>query len=171
MEIDDRDRMLRRGAVVVDLGAAPGGWTQVAVSRVGPKGRVVAVDLLAMEPVEGARCIRGDCTDEAVMEQVLQALGGDLADVVISDMAPNISGNWSVDQPRAMALAETVLDLAGRLLKPGGTVVVKLFQGEGFEDLVRGARGRFRSVRMRKPAASRSESREMYLVAANRGLV
>lgn len=167
MEIDEREHLLRRGTVVLDLGAAPGGWSQVAVQKVGPAGRVVAVDVLSMEPVEGAEFIQGDFLEEAVQEQILAALGPGKADLVISDMAPNISGNWSVDQPRAMTLVEAVFEGAGRFLKPGGTVLAKVFQGEGFEALVAGARGRFGTVRIRKPASSRAESREMYLVAGN----
>ncbi|MCC7329302.1 MAG: RlmE family RNA methyltransferase [Gammaproteobacteria bacterium] len=167
MEIDDRERLLQRGAVVLDLGAAPGGWSQVAVQRVGTAGRVVAVDLLPMEPLAGVEFIRGDFTEPGVQDRILAALGGQQADLVISDMAPNISGNRSVDQPRAMELVEAVLAEGLRFLKPGGTVLAKVFQGEGFEALVAGARQRFGVVRIRKPASSRAESREMYLVAGN----
>lgn len=170
MEIDDKERLLRRGALVVDLGAAPGGWSQVAMQRVGEGGRVVAVDLLEMEPLAGVDYIRGDFTDEAILEQVEQALGGRKADVVLSDMAPNISGNWSVDQPRSMALCELVLESTDRLLRPGGSLAVKVFQGEGFDALVKAARARFGVVRLRKPPASRAESREIYLVAGNYSL-
>lgn len=171
IEIDDRDRLLRRGVTVLDLGAAPGGWSQVAAERVGPAGRVIAVDLLEIEPIEGVVRIRGDFSDESTLESIAGALGPAGADVVLSDVAPNISGNWSVDQPRSMALANDVLGACGRLLRPGGSLVVKVFQGEGFEDLVREARAVFDAVRIRKPAASRAESREMYLVAGNRRLV
>jgi len=167
MEIDDRERLLQRGAVVLDLGAAPGGWSQVAVQRVGTAGRVVAVDLLPMEPLAGVEFIRGDFTEPGVQDRILAALGVQQADLVISDMAPNISGNRSVDQPRAMELVEAVLAEGLRFLKPGGTVLAKVFQGEGFEALVAGARQRFGVVRIRKPASSRAESREMYLVAGN----
>jgi 23S rRNA (uridine2552-2'-O)-methyltransferase len=170
MEIDDRDRLLRRGALVLDLGAAPGGWSQVAAERVGPAGRVIAVDLLEMEPMDGVHYIQGDFTDEGVQDSIIAALGGQQADLVISDMAPNISGNWSVDQPRAMYLAELVLAEAARLLRPGGSLVTKLFQGEGFDALMAEARRHFRTVRIRKPASSRSESREIYLVAGNYSL-
>jgi 23S rRNA (uridine2552-2'-O)-methyltransferase len=170
MEIDDKERLLRRGAVVVDLGAAPGGWSQVAAQRVGDGGRVIAVDLLDMEPLPGVEYIQGDFTDESVLNRVEVLLGGRKADLVLSDMAPNISGNWSVDQPRAMHLAELVLESAGRLLRTGGGLVVKVFQGEGFEALNRAARERFATVRLRKPPASRSESREIYLVAGNYSL-
>lgn len=170
MEIDDKERLLRRGAVVVDLGAAPGGWSQVAAQRIGAAGRIVAVDLLDMEPLAGVDYIQGDFSDEATIERIEASLGGRKADLVLSDMAPNISGNWSVDQPRAMALAERVLESAGRLLRPGGALVVKVFQGEGFDALVKTARARFGAVRMRKPPASRAESREIYLVAGNYSL-
>jgi 23S rRNA (uridine2552-2'-O)-methyltransferase len=167
MEIDERDRLLRRGAVVLDLGAAPGGWCQVATGKVGPAGLVIAVDMLQMEPIAGVHYIQGDFSDERTAERIDEALGGRKADLVLSDMAPNISGNWSVDQPRSMQLAELALDGALRVLKPGGGLVIKVFQGEGFEELTRAVRAHFGSVRIRKPTASRSESREMYLVAGN----
>jgi 23S rRNA (uridine2552-2'-O)-methyltransferase len=170
LELDEKDRLLRRGAVVVDLGAAPGGWSQVAADKVGPGGRVIAVDLLEMEPLANVLQIRGDFTDESTLAGIAQALGDARADLVLSDMAPNISGNWSVDQPRAMHLAELVLDAAGQLLRPGGALVVKVFQGEGFDALTRAAKASFGTVRIRKPPASRAESREMYLVAGNYGL-
>lgn len=171
MELDRRDRLLRRGAIVLDLGAAPGGWSQVAAGAVGPSGRVVAVDLLEMEPPAGVQYIQGDFTDEITFSAIEAAVGGRAADLVLSDMSPNISGNRSVDQPRAMFLAEMALDMARRVLKPGGAFVVKVFQGEGFEAFLRAVRSDFGSVRTRKPAASRSESREMYLVAGNYRLV
>jgi 23S rRNA (uridine2552-2'-O)-methyltransferase len=167
MEIDGKEHLLRRGAVVVDLGAAPGGWSQLAVERVGKEGRVVAVDLLEMDPLDGVVQIRGDFMDDGTIARLNGALGGSGADLVLCDMAPNISGNRSVDQPRAMELAEAVLDAAGQLLKPGGSLVMKLFQGEGFEQLLKRVRAEFGVVRIRKPPASRAESREMYLVAGN----
>jgi 23S rRNA (uridine2552-2'-O)-methyltransferase len=170
-EIDRKDRLLRRGSTVLDLGAAPGGWSQVAAAAVGPAGRVFALDLLPMEPLAGVRFIQGDFTDEVVIASLKAELAGTPLDLVLSDMAPNISGNWSVDQPRAMQLAEAARDLATELLRPGGAFVAKVFQGDGFEALVRDCRGRFDAVRIRKPAASRSESREMYLVAAGYRLV
>jgi 23S rRNA (uridine2552-2'-O)-methyltransferase len=171
IELDERDRLLRRGALVVDLGAAPGGWSQVAAARLRDGGRVIAVDILEMEPVAGVDYIQGDFTDEETIGRIEAALSGSKADLVLSDMSPNISGNRSIDQPRSMYLAEAVLDAAGRILKPGGTLVIKVFQGEGFEALMRQARERFASVRILKPTASRSESREMYLVAGNYRLV
>lgn len=170
MEIDQREHLLRRGALVIDLGAAPGGWSQVAARRVGAAGRVIAVDLLAMEPIEGVQCIQGDFTDETVIMEIERMLGGGLADLVLSDMAPNISGNWSVDQPRSVELAQSVLGATARLLKPGGSALLKLFQGEGQEQLLRDFRTCFGAVRLRKPDASRAESREIYLMAGNHHL-
>lgn len=164
-ELDRRDRLLRRGATVVDLGAAPGGWSQYAAQRVGPAGRVVALDLLAMEPLQGVEFIRGDFTTDAVLQQLLDTLDSAGADLVMSDMAPNISGMRAVDQPRSMYLAELAFDLATQVLKSGGSLVTKVFMGEGFEELVRASRGRFANVNVRKPAASRAESREIYIVA------
>ena len=170
-EIDQKERLLRRVALVVDLGAAPGGWSQVAADAVGESGTVVAVDLLPMEAVAGVHFIQGDFCDEVVMQQLQASLAGDRADLVLSDMAPNISGNWSVDQPRSIHLAEVALAAAGQLLKPGGAFIAKVFQGEGFEELVRDCRGQFGTVRIRKPSASRAESREMYVVAIGFRLV
>ncbi|GMW05577.1 MAG: RlmE family RNA methyltransferase [Gammaproteobacteria bacterium] len=166
-QIDEREHLLQRGATVLDLGAAPGGWSQYAAGKVGRGGRVVAVDLLPIEAIDGVHRIRGDFTDEKVLEQIIDALGAGKADLVLCDMAPNISGNSSVDQPRSIRLAEAVLQAAQRLLKPGGTMLIKLFQGEGVEELLQEVRVQFASVRRRKPAASRSESREIYLVAGN----
>lgn len=167
LEIDEREHLVRKNAVVVDLGAAPGGWSQLVAEKVGTGGCVIAVDLLEMEPIAGVHCIQGDFTDEAVLREIAQALGERKADLVLSDTAPNISGNRSVDQPRAMHLAECALDLARQVLQPGGALIIKVFQGEGFEALANSARSHFTVVRIRKPAASRAESREMYLVAGN----
>jgi 23S rRNA (uridine2552-2'-O)-methyltransferase len=165
LELDDRDRFLRPGSRVVDLGAAPGGWSQVAAARVGPKGRVIALDLLPMEPIPGVTFLQGDFRTEGVLEVLRTEVGPRVVDVVISDLAPNVSGVAVVDQPRAMHLAELALDFAGECLVEGGTLVTKLFQGTGFDELVAAARGRFRRVAVRKPKASRPESREVYLVA------
>jgi 23S rRNA (uridine2552-2'-O)-methyltransferase len=165
LELDDRDRFLRPGSRVVDLGAAPGGWSQVAAARVGPKGRVIALDLLPMEPIPGVTFLQGDFRTEGVLEVLRTEVGPRVVDVVISDLAPNVSGVAVVDQPRAMHLAELALDFAGECLVEGGTLVIKLFQGTGFDELVAAARGRFRRVAVRKPKASRPESREVYLVA------
>ena len=167
IEIQQKEKLLRRGAVVVDLGAAPGGWSQIAAHQVGPAGRVIAVDILDMEPISGVEQIHGDFSSEETLKEVTSCLGDRPVDLVMSDMAPNISGNWSVDQPRSMALAELALEFACRVLRPGGNLLIKLFQGEGLDQLVAAARTRFATVRLRKPAASRAESREIYVVARN----
>jgi len=164
-EIQKRDKLIRSGSVIVDLGAAPGSWSQYAAARLGDKGRVIAVDLLPMEALSGVQYIQGDFSDENILQEILEQLGETKADLVLSDMAPNISGNRSVDQPRAMYLAELALELAVSVLKKDGAFVCKLFHGEGFDDFVRDARQRFQQVRVRKPAASRPASRETYLVA------
>lgn len=164
LELDDRYRILRAGQQVVDLGAAPGGWSQVAAERVGPRGGVWACDLLPMEPIAGVRVIQGDFTEMAVLDALRNAIGEVVIDVVISDMAPNISGIRSVDQPRAMYLVELALEFAAEFLKPGGVWVVKVFQGEGSDALLKEARRRFGRVRVCKPAASRVESREVYWI-------
>jgi 23S rRNA (uridine2552-2'-O)-methyltransferase len=168
MEIDDRDRILAPGAVVVDLGAAPGGWTQVAIERAGPKGRVVAIDLLEMEPVQGAAFIRGDFSRAGGLAEVEAALAGAKVDAVLSDMAPNISGIAISDQARSMALAEIARDFALSHLKPTGAFLVKVFQGAGYDEFFRSLRAGFGKVAVRKPGASRGESAELYLLA--RGL-
>jgi len=165
IELDERDRFLRPGCRVVDLGAAPGGWSQVAAARVGPKGRVIALDLLPMEPIPGVTFLQGDFRTDAALEALRAEVGARAIDVVISDLAPNVSGVAVVDQPRAMHLAELALELAGDCLVEGGTLVTKLFQGTGFDEFVETARGCFRRVVVRKPKASRPESREVYLVA------
>jgi len=164
-EIIDRDRLIRRGDTVVDLGATPGGWSQVAAELVGDGGRVVASDILPMDSLAGVEFVAGDFTEESVLEAVLAALGGAGADLVMSDMAPNMSGIRDVDQPRAMYLAELALDFARKTLKPGGKFLCKLFQGEGFDAYIRELRGAFASVVTRKPEASRGRSREVYVVA------
>lgn len=165
LEIDARDHLLRPGAVVVDLGAAPGGWSQVAVEKVGPKGRVIAVDILEMPPLPGVEFIHGDFTDDSVLQALEERLGDTRPDLVISDMAPNISGIGTADQARSQHLAGLAMAFALRWLKPGGAFLVKLFHGSGFEDFVREARRGFRQVALRKPGASRSRSREVYLLA------
>jgi 23S rRNA (uridine2552-2'-O)-methyltransferase len=165
LELDDRDRFLRPGSRVVDLGAAPGGWSQVAAARVGAKGRVIALDVLPMEPIPGVTFLQGDFGTDAVLEALRAEVGVRAIDVVISDLAPNVSGVAVVDQPRAMNLAELALDFAGECLVEGGTLVTKLFQGTGFDELVAAVRRRFKRVAVRKPKASRPESREVYLVA------
>lgn len=164
--LDERDALFRPGMTVVDLGAAPGGWTQVAVERVGPRGRIIALDLLEMEPVAGAAFILGDFREDGVLHELESALAGASVDLVMSDMAPNISGQDAVDQPRAMHLADLALDFARRWLNPEGVFVVKLFQGEGFDEFLAELRSTFRRVVVRKPPASRDRSREMYALAS-----
>ncbi len=163
--IDDRDRILAPGAVVVDLGAAPGGWTQVAAKRVGPRGRVIAIDLLEMEPVAGATFLQGDFASPSGLAAVEAALAGAKADAVLSDMAPNLSGIAITDQARSMALAELARDFALAHLKPGGSFLVKVFQGAGYDEFMRSLRWAFARVVVRKPEASRGESAELYLLA------
>lgn len=165
IELDDRARLLKPGMVVVDLGAAPGGWSQVARDRVAPHGRVLATDILAMDEMTGVEFVQGDFREEAVLQTLLERLGGRVADLVISDLAPNISGVAAVDQPRAMILAELALVMTEQVLKSGGTLVLKLFQGEGSDAFLRDLRRRFGKVSVRKPKASRPRSREVYVVA------
>jgi 23S rRNA (uridine2552-2'-O)-methyltransferase len=167
LEIDQKDRLLRPGMTVIDLGAAPGGWAQVAADKVGSDGRVVALDILPMDPIPGVEIIEGDFREEEVLRNLLDLLGGRPVDLVMSDMAPNISGEKSIDQPRAMYLVELTLDLAREVLAPGGTMVVKVFQGEGFDQYLKALRTDFGKVTVRKPKASRPRSREVYLVARN----
>lgn len=167
MEMQDRDRILRPGQVVVDLGAAPGGWSQYAAGVIGDQGRLFALDILPMDSFAGVDFIQGDFTEQAVFEQLLERLDGRTVDVVLSDMAPNMSGQDSVDQPRAMYLAELAADFATRVLGPQGVYLVKLFQGAGFDAYLRELRSQFASVTMRKPDASRSRSREVYALARN----
>ena len=165
LEIDARDHLLKPGAVVVDLGAAPGGWSQVAAQRVGPAGRVIAVDLLEMAPVPGVEFLLGDFADPALVARLEASLGESRADLVLSDMAPNISGIGAADQARHLHLAELAMAFALEILNPEGVFLVKLFQGSGFEGFVREARGHFHQVCLRKPGASRPRSREVYLLA------
>lgn len=165
LEIDRRDRLLRPGMVVVDLGAAPGGWSQVAAQRVGPKGLVVALDVLPMDPIPGVSFIQADFHDQAAVDALLHVLGGRLVDLVICDMAPNISGMEDIDQPRSIYLAELALDFARKVLHPGGDILVKVFQGTGTEAFTKELRAHFSKITVRKPQASRARSREIYLVA------
>lgn len=165
LEIQEKDRILAPGVRVVDLGSAPGGWSQVVAEIVGTRGNVVALDILPMEPLRDVTFIRGDFREDEPLFRLREVLGGEPVDVVLSDMAPNVSGNASVDQPRMMYLCELALDFARQVLKPGGSLVVKVFQGEGFEGFHREARGSFKRVASRKPKSSRSRSRELYLVA------
>lgn len=165
--LDDRFGLLRPGARVVDLGAAPGGWTQVAVQRVGPRGKVVGIDLLPIDPVPGAQLIQGDFLDEAMPASLLALLGGP-ADLVLSDMAPNTTGHTATDHLRIMALAELAAEFALRSLAPGGAFVCKVLQGGAERDLLTQLKSGFAQVRHAKPAASRKDSAESYLVATGR---
>ncbi len=165
LEIDEKDRLLAPGAVVVDLGAAPGGWTQVAARKAGDRGRVVAIDLLDMPPVPGALFLQADFASDEGLARVEDALAGARADLVLSDMAPNLSGIAITDQARSMALAELARDFALAHLKPGGALLVKVFQGAGYEEFHRSLKAGFAKVAVRKPDASRDESAELYLLA------
>jgi 23S rRNA (uridine2552-2'-O)-methyltransferase len=165
LEIQEKDRVIRPGMTVLDLGSAPGGWSQVAVALVGHSGRVVASDILPMDSLAGVEFIEGDFTSDDVFGQILDIIGDSRVDLVLSDIAPNMSGVNAVDQPRSIYLVELALDMARRVLAPGGTFVAKVFQGEGFDELFRAARESFEKVLTRKPRASRPRSREVYLVA------
>ena len=164
LELQEKDKLISPGMTVVDLGSAPGGWSQVAARLVGDKGRVVASDILPMDSVAGVSFICGDFTEDAVYQSILKAMNGELADLVISDMAPNMSGMSAVDQPAAMYLVELALELGTQVLKPGGNFAVKVFQGEGFEAYIKAMRGSFQKVITRKPDSSRARSREVYLL-------
>jgi 23S rRNA (uridine2552-2'-O)-methyltransferase len=165
LEIQERDGLIQPGQVIVDLGSAPGGWSQVAVNLVGRKGRVLATDLLEMDPVQGVDFVQGDFTEQAVVDELINLLDDRKVDLVISDIAPNISGMSAVDQPRSMYLCELALDFARQQLRSGGSLVVKVFHGAGFDDFIRDARTSFNRVVTRKPRASRPKSREVYMVA------
>ena len=164
MEIDDRDRLIRPGETVVDLGAAPGGWSQVVANRLGGRGRIIALDLLEMSPIHGVDFIQGDFREDVVLHQLEELLSGGRVGLVLSDMAPNISGIPISDQARVMHLAELGVDFSKQWLKPEGSFLVKVFQGHGYEDLVRLMRETFRTVATRKPEASRDRSSEVYLL-------
>jgi len=165
LELQQRDKLIRPGMTVLDLGSAPGGWSQVAAELVGHHGRVVASDILPMDSLAGVDFVQGDFTEEAVFDQILALLEGNSVDVVVSDMAPNMSGMAAVDLPRAMYLVELALDMARTVLPAGGSFVAKVFHGEGFDALVNDTRPLFGRVVTRKPAASRARSREVYIVA------
>lgn len=170
-EIDRRAKLLKPAAVCLDLGAAPGAWSQYAARRVGAGGRVVATDILAMAELPGVEFVQGDFREAEVLDRVLGLLPGRQVDVLLSDMAPNLSGVDAIDQPRSMYLAELALEMATRILKPGGHALIKVFQGSGFDELLQAARGRFGRVRVLKPQASRTRSPEMYLLAMQFRLV
>ena len=165
MQIQERERLLRPGIRLVDLGAAPGGWSQYAARIVGGKSRIVATDILPMDAIPGVIFVQGDFRESSVLTQVLQCVGADKVDLVMSDMAPNMSGIDAVDQPRSMHLAELALEFADQVLAPGGDLLVKLFQGAGFEQIIRDARRRYGRVMTKKPKASRTRSPEIYLLA------
>jgi 23S rRNA (uridine2552-2'-O)-methyltransferase len=166
-QIDKKERLLRPDMVCVDLGSAPGSWSQYVTKALKGRARIVAIDILAMDSLPDVEFIQGDFQDEAVFAGLLEVIGDGGVDLVMSDMAPNISGTRAVDQPRSMYLVELALDMARRVLKPGGNFVCKVFQGEGFDALLADARRSFERVRVMKPKASRAGSREVYLVARN----
>ena len=165
VELNEKDRLIRPGMRIMDLGSAPGGWSQVAGRLVGAKGRVLATDILPMEPIRNVDFIQGDFTDEAVVTQLLEWLGGGKFDLIVSDIAPNITGIDSADQASSMHFLELALDTVRQTLKPGATFVAKMFQGSGSDEYLRELRKSFEKVLIRKPAASRAESREVYIVA------
>jgi len=165
LELQDKYQLIRPGMVVVDLGAAPGGWCQAAKPLLGPKGRIIGLDILEMEPLEGVEFIQGDFTEDEPLHELEQLLDGQKVDLVLSDMAPNMSGMAAIDQAKAMYLAELALEFVKAHLKPGGDFVVKLFQGTDFDGYVREVRSVFEKVQVRKPKASRPRSREVYLLA------
>ena len=169
-EIDRKVKLLKPGMVCVDLGASPGGWCQYVTETLDGRVRIVAVDLLPMDTLSGVEFVQGDFTEEGTLQELRRIIGDDGVDLVMSDMAPNISGNRSVDQPRSMYLAELALDMCDQVLAKGGAFVCKLFQGEGIDAFIAEARKQFGHVKVMKPEASRPGSREVYLVARNYGL-
>jgi len=170
MELNDKYHLLRKGMCVVDLGSAPGSWTQVVQRELVDTGRIIALDVLPMDPLENVTFIQGDFTEDEPLALLEEALNGHHADLVLSDMAPNMSGMGAVDQPRAMYLAELALAFAEKWLEPGGNFVVKVFHGEGFDGFVKEVRSMFEKVQVRKPAASRPRSREVYILGHRRKL-
>jgi len=167
IELDEREKLLKANTSVVELGAAPGGWTQYIAQRIGSDGRIIASDILSMDSFANVDFVCGDFTEQSVMDQITNLLSGSSVDLVLSDMAPNLSGVAVSDQARAMYLAELALDAAKQLLVPNGIFLTKLFQGEGFDAFIRELRQNFEKVHIRKPAASRDRSREVYAVARN----
>ena len=165
LEVQEKYKLIRPGMTVVDLGAAPGGWSQVTSRLIGGQGRLIASDILEMDSIPDVTFVQGDFTQDEVLAQILDAVGNSQVDLVISDMAPNMSGTPEVDMPKAMFLCELALDLAARILKPGGNFVIKVFQGEGFDAYVKDARQKFDKVQMIKPDSSRGSSREQYMLA------
>ena len=170
LELDERYHFLKPGMTVLDLGAAPGSWSEVAVKKVGREGKMIASDILPMDEIDGVIFIKGDFHEETVLNKIMTTLGGQKTDLVLSDMAPNMSGVDAIDLPRAMYLAELALDLATRTLRNNGSLLVKLFHGDGFDDYVRSLKKDFSSVIVRKPKASRPRSREVYALASGYNL-
>ena len=170
-EIDRREQLIKPGALCLDLGAAPGAWSQYARRRVGRAGRVIASDLLPMEPIAGVEFVQGDFREQQVLDALLACIGERKVDVLLSDMAPNLAGLDAIDQPRALHLLELALEMAYRTLKPGGNALIKVFQGSGFPEAVQATRPRFAKVKLCKPEASRSRSSELYLLAKHLLLV
>jgi 23S rRNA (uridine2552-2'-O)-methyltransferase len=168
LEIQQKDKLLKPGMIVVDLGSAPGGWSQIAVGLVKPAGKVIASDILEMEEVPDVDFIQGDFTEEVCFQQILTAVGGKPVDLVISDMAPNLSGMNDIDQPRSMHLIDLAVDFAEQTLRPGGSLLMKVFQGEGFNELLVTLKASYATVLTRKPEASRARSRELYLLARDK---
>ena len=166
-QIDQKERLLRPDMVCIDLGSAPGSWSQYVTEKLKGRARIIALDLLPMDALPSVEFIQGDFREDEILGALNTTLGEDKADLVMSDLAPNLSGNKAVDQPRSMYLVELAMDLAARVLRPGGDFVCKLFQGEGSEELIASARQHFQRVRVMKPKASRPGSREVYLVARN----
>jgi 23S rRNA (uridine2552-2'-O)-methyltransferase len=164
LEIQQKDHLIKPGMNIVDLGAAPGGWCQIAAECLKNKGLIFALDILPMDPMAGVDFIQGDFREDAVLNQLLEKVGGNAIDLVLSDMAPNTSGVKAVDIPRALYLAEIALDFAKQVLKPNGNFLVKVFQGEGFDDYLKTLRAVFKTVKIRKPQSSRDRSREVYLL-------
>lgn len=165
LEINEKEKILRPGMLVVDLGAAPGSWSVYAAEQVGRKGEIIALDILPMDEIDGVSFIQGDFTKDEVFESLLQMIDGRPVDLVLSDMAPNLSGVKSIDQPKSMYLVELALDIAQKILCPGGNFLTKAFQGSGIEELVSDARQHFKQIKHLKPDASRSRSREVYILA------
>ncbi|GAA0206332.1 23S rRNA (uridine(2552)-2'-O)-methyltransferase RlmE [Kangiella japonica] len=164
-ELDLKYRLIKPGCTIVDLGAAPGGWSQYAAYKVGSKGKIFALDILPMDPLPDVSFIQGDFREESVLNELMALIGEEKATLVLSDMAPNMSGMDAIDQPKAMYLAELALELARDVLAQGGSYVVKVFQGEGFDEYIRQCKDSFAKVMIRKPDASRARSREVYVVA------
>jgi 23S rRNA (uridine2552-2'-O)-methyltransferase len=164
-EIQQKDKLMKSGMSIVDLGAAPGGWSQYAAEVIGDSGQVIACDILPMDPLPGVSFLQGDFREDAVLEALLDRIRPNMVDVVLSDMAPNMSGNLASDQPRAMYLVELALDMCRQVLAPNGSFAVKVFQGEGFDDYLAEIRKMFKVVKIRKPDSSRDRSREVYIVA------